>query len=168
MKIQHLICEAVDEKAVASWMEKYGIRNYELFDDGSVSFSGSDIPEISLGDPRFPLPFNAIRKFGGSITIGCYSGTSSRFDKFLQRADYGTVTIKLYGEAPILSFCRLKGNSRIVVQITGRRPNGTTGRLMDVESTIMQGISYVRDGLLDIHEFQEQLIDAGMKGYAKL
>lgn len=168
MKIQQLMQESIDERAVASWMEKYGIRHYELHEDGSVSFSGSDIPEISLGDPRFPLPFIAIRKFGGSITIGCYSGTSSKFNKFLQRADYGNVTVKIYGEGPVLSFCTIKGNSRIIVQITGRRPNGTTGRLMDVEGTINQGIQHVRDDLLDVHDLQEQLIDAGLGAYAKL
>lgn len=168
MNIQHLLLESVDEKAVESWMVKYGIRNYELHDDGSVTINGGDIPEVSLGDPRFPLPFNAIRAVNGSLVIGCYSGTSSKFDKFLQRANYGSITIKLYGPGPVLSFAKIKGNSRIRVQVTGRRANGTTGRLTELEDYVTQNIQDVRDGVLDIFQLQEDMIDAGYKEYAKI
>lgn len=168
MKIQHIILESVDPEAVKSWMYKHGIGKYELHDDGSVTFGGAGLPEITLGDPRFPIPFNAIRSFNGSITIGCYSGTSSQFHKFLQRADYGSVTIKIFGAAPVLSFSKIKGSAKIHVRITGRKPDGTTGRLLALEDMLAQGFEDIKYGVLDVFEFQDQLIDAGYKEYAKL
>lgn len=168
MKIQHIIQESVDPEAVKKWMEgKYGIMKYELHDDGSVTINSTGFNMI-VGDHRHPIPFNAIRTVNGSITISCYGDSTSNLHKFIQRGDYGSIVIKTVGAGPVLSFCKIKGKSRITVQITGRRPNRTTGRLMDVEAMLSQGIDEVRSGILDIHDFQERLIDGGYKEYAKL
>lgn len=167
MKIQHIILESVDPEAVKTWMEKHGVRNYELHDDGSVTINAPDV-KVTVGDPRFPNPFNAIRAVNGSITITCFGDSTSKLHNFIQQGNYGSIHIKTVGKGAALSFCKIKGKSRIIVQVTGRRPNGTTGRLMDIENILMQGIDAVKSGTLDIHDFQEQLIDAGYKEFARL
>lgn len=167
MKIIHILHESVDPEAVKKWMEEKSIRNYELHDDGSVTINAAGI-HVVVGDSRYPNPFNAIRAVNGSITITCYGDNTSKLHNFIQRGDYGSIVVKVVGNGPALSLCKIKGKSNITIQITGRQPNGATGRLRDVENILNQGIDQVRRGALDIFQFQEQLIDAGYKEFAKL
>lgn len=169
MKLSNIkpLMEQVDSARVAEWMANNLIKQYELHDDGSVTLSGPSF-HISLGDPNKLPPFTAIRKLGGSVRIQCYGNSSSRLDKFIQRADFGTVTVTLSEPSPLLSLSRIKGSARVHVYVWGKKKNGAYGQLLDLGNELSQDLNDIRDGAVDILEIQQKWMDAGLGVYAKL
>lgn len=169
MKLSNIkpLMEQVDPTAVTHWMAKNLVKNYELHDDGTVTINSQSLI-ISLGRPDSPIPFKAIRQLNGSVKLHCYGNTSSRLDKFVLRADYGTVTVDLSEPAPLLSLARIKGSARVHVYVWGRKKNGAYGQLLDQGNEMAQDLNDIRDDAVDILEIQQKWMDAGLGVYARL
>lgn len=162
-----LLTEQADPTEVQHWMTKYQVKHYELHDDGTVSISSQSLV-MTIGKPESPIPFKAIRRLSGSIKINCYNNASSRLDKFIQRADQGTITVDLSEPGPLLSLARIKGSSRVHAALWGKKKNGAYGQLLDLGNELTQDLNDIRYGAVDILEIQQKWMDAGLGVYAKL